>query len=223
MEKRLKFKVYCLIDPETNEIKYIGITSRSLNKRLKEHIQKSKFKQTHKDCWIKKLLDKNHIPKIEFLDEVDDYKFWEPYYISLYKSWGFKLVNSTNGGDYNELSIESKLKISAKLKGNTHGFKTGGIPFVKGKKFTIDSEFFKSKPGVKNGSKITEEHKNKIGKALINKRGIAVLQCDKDGKIIKEWPSAQEVQRSIGISNNKINMVCRGYRNTAGGFIWKYK
>ena len=33
-----------------------------------------------------------------FIDEVNDWKFWEGHYISLFKSWGFKLGNKNNGG-----------------------------------------------------------------------------------------------------------------------------
>jgi hypothetical protein len=38
--------------------------------------------------------------EILILDEVDDseWKFWEQHYISLFKSWGFKLKNKNNGG-----------------------------------------------------------------------------------------------------------------------------
>ena len=38
--------------------------------------------------------------EILILDEVDDseWKFWEKHYISLFKSWGFKLENKNNGG-----------------------------------------------------------------------------------------------------------------------------
>lgn len=37
---------------------------------------------------------------LEVIDEVEDneWKFWEEYYISLFKSWGFKLENKNNGG-----------------------------------------------------------------------------------------------------------------------------
>lgn len=37
---------------------------------------------------------------LEIIDEVEtsEYGFWEKYYISLYKSWGFNLMNKRSGG-----------------------------------------------------------------------------------------------------------------------------
>lgn len=50
-----------------------------------------------------------------------------------------------------------------------------------------------------------------------------VLQFDKDGNLIKEYPSMREAQRQTGIS--AIDKVCehKKYRKTAGGYKWEYK
>ena len=51
-----------------------------------------------------------------------------------------------------------------------------------------------------------------------------VLQIDKDTlEVIKEWPSAHEVERQLGYSNASISQCCNGKRNTASGYKWKYK
>jgi hypothetical protein len=99
------YKIYILTDPITNEIRYIGQTTQKLNKRLKNHIGEANYrtshnkKHNHRTNWINSILKKNLRPKIELLDEVDDYKFWEQHYISLFKSWGFKLVNGSECGE----------------------------------------------------------------------------------------------------------------------------
>lgn len=62
--------------------------------------------------------------------------------------------------------------------------------------------------------------KDKYGKD--NLRARAVLQYDLNGKFIKEWECAMQVQRELGILHNNITKVCKGERKTAGGFIWKY-
>lgn len=217
------FKVYCLINPVDNDIRYIGITSRPVDKRLLEHLQKAKCKQTYKDFWINSLLSKNIKPIIEVIDEIEDYKFWEPHYISLYKSWGFKLTNATNGGENGEISLESKRKISLKLKGNMHGFKKGNIPFTKGKKFKDNPEIYSSCPGTKKGVKFSDEHKSNIGNSRKGKGQISIMQYDLNGNFIKEWESATVAEKDLSISIGKINMVCRKKRNKAGGYIWSYK
>lgn len=61
-------KIYTLADPKTLEIKYIGKTIKTLNRRLSTHLQDSK-KYNHKCAnWIKSLKYK---PIIELIEEVD--------------------------------------------------------------------------------------------------------------------------------------------------------
>jgi hypothetical protein len=72
-------KIYKLIDPFTSEIRYIGKTSRSLKKRLWEHINEAKYdskEKSHKKNWIRQVLDNGGKPEIELIVEVDESK-WE--------------------------------------------------------------------------------------------------------------------------------------------------
>lgn len=64
----------------------------------------------------------------------------------------------------------------------------------------------------------------KVSKSLINNPKITkkVFQYDLQGKFIKEWISATEVQRQLGIKRPLIVRVCKGRRKSTGGFIWKY-
>ena len=50
-----------------------------------------------------------------------------------------------------------------------------------------------------------------------------ILQYSKSGEFIKEWPSALEVKRVLGINNSHIIACCKGKRKSSGGFIWRYK
>ena len=72
-------------------------------------------------------------------------------------------------------------------------------------------------------SKIHREMCGKGGKSPsgIEKRSIPILQFTKDGAFIKEWPSAIEAYRQLGIAH--ICCCCKGQRKHAGGFVWKYK
>ena len=51
----------------------------------------------------------------------------------------------------------------------------------------------------------------------------AVLQFDKELNFIAEYVSICEASRQTGIDDHSISLVCRGKRNTAGSYIWKYK
>jgi group I intron endonuclease len=90
--------IYCLFDPITEQPRYIG-KSDNPHKRYLEHLnEKGKTKKIN---WIKSLKKKSLVPILETLDEVrsEDWKIMECMYISLFKGWGFDLVNGTYGGD----------------------------------------------------------------------------------------------------------------------------
>ena len=66
----------------------------------------------------------------------------------------------------------------------------------------------------------------RLASAKFNKSGfrsLTTLQYDKDGNFIKEWKSAKEAGNTIGIYPSSITRTCNNQRNTAGGFVWKYK
>lgn len=94
-------RVYVLKDPQTYEIRYVGVTSGTLNQRLSQHINAAKNFQCRHVChWINTLLQKGFRPIIEQIDEVDD-SIWEQteqFYIQFYKDQGCKLTNISKGG-----------------------------------------------------------------------------------------------------------------------------
>ncbi len=92
--------IYSLSDPRTDEIRYVGKTSISLEKRYKNHLKDCFRNKFYSAFWIKSLLLNNIYPKIEILDivEIDNWEFWEIYWINQCKQWGFKLTNISDGG-----------------------------------------------------------------------------------------------------------------------------
>jgi hypothetical protein len=90
--------------------------------------------------------------QIEILDEVsiEDWKFWERYYISLFKTWGFILENKNKGG------------------GGISGFE------LVGKKHTEETKLFmsqakKGKSSNRKGKSCSEEHKMKLSQSMKSK------------------------------------------------------
>jgi hypothetical protein len=51
----------------------------------------------------------------------------------------------------------------------------------------------------------------------------AVLQCDLQGDLVKEWASATEAAIHTGARKSNICHCCKGRLKSTGGFIWKYK
>lgn len=58
-----------------------------------------------------------------------------------------------------------------------------------------------------------------------NRTERAIIQYTKDGEFIREWESAAEAEKELGIDASSIYAVCNRekYRNVACGFIWRYK
>ena len=56
-----------------------------------------------------------------------------------------------------------------------------------------------------------------------NKSAKHVLQFDLNGELIASYCSATKASEIREISISAIGMCCKKQRNTAGGFIWKYK
>lgn len=83
------------------------------------------------------------------------------------------------------------------------------------------------------GLKHSEETKNKIGKAnsrrseglrksIANKNKKAIVQYDLDGNLVKEWPSAKDVENELGFGHQNISKCLKGKIGNAYGYIWKY-
>lgn len=141
-------------EEEPNNVRYIGKTKKNLNKRLNEHLNQYDLKNnTHKANWLKSILKNNQHPIIIEIDLVpeEEWQSWEIYWISQFKAWGFNLTNIGIGGEGGNATEETKVKISAKLKGKKSRL---------GKTFTSEQRLNISN-GLK-GRKLTEEHiKNK--------------------------------------------------------------
>ena len=87
------FIIYVLKDPESLEVRYVGVTCVTLGARLSQHIYDSKKGGSHKKNWILSLKSKPIIEEIERCD----YLNWENreiYWISYYKN----LTNTKVGG-----------------------------------------------------------------------------------------------------------------------------
>lgn len=70
----------------------------------------------------------------------------------------------------------------------------------------------------------SQEAKDKLSKALKGREvtwGKPVLQYDKEGNFIKEWPSTKAAKRETGCSS-VWEAACEIYK-TSGGYIWKFK
>jgi hypothetical protein len=97
-EKYYSNKLYCLVCPETNEIRYIGITKRYLSERLYKHLNNNLNGKSKKVQWINYLKSKKLIPIIKLIRNLElneDSVEAEKKEIAKYNN----LLNSNDGGN----------------------------------------------------------------------------------------------------------------------------
>lgn len=49
-----------------------------------------------------------------------------------------------------------------------------------------------------------------------------IEQLNEDGTVVRRWHSAREAYHETGIEYKNISTVCRGLRQRAGGFKWRF-
>lgn len=74
----------------------------------------------------------------------------------------------------------------------------------------------------KHPLKNTSEKLSKSGMGNHNKPTKPILQYTKDGEFIKEWTSAKEASKVLGINHGHITTCCKGKLKSAYGFVWTY-
>jgi group I intron endonuclease len=160
------FKIYALKEKNSDEIKYIGLTTKSIKERLSRHLRDKKV--DHKTNWIKKVGVEN-IEIIILEQNIFEHKELcqkEIFYIDKYRKSGHQLTNKTNGGEglYGvKLTEEHKLKIS-----ENHADVSGENNPMFGKKHSEDTmNLIKSKiKEWNNNGGLSNEQRNKISKRV---------------------------------------------------------
>lgn len=90
--------IYALIDPRTDQIRYIGKCDTP-NERLRAH--RCDKANTHKARWIRLLRAAGLRPRMEIIEVVaqDNWADREKFWIAYYRAQGLRLTNITDGGD----------------------------------------------------------------------------------------------------------------------------
>ncbi len=75
----------------------------------------------------------------------------------------------------------------------------------------------------RKGRKMTAEQRARMSE-LHRGRGIkAVVQMDRNGNPIAEYESIKAAAEALNIDPGNISSACRGYRPSAGGFLFAYR
>ena len=229
--KEAKYTIYKLIDPTTNEIRYIGLTFNSLKQRLKSHYnEKSK---SHKCAWINKLKELGLKPIIESIEEnistYEDACDREIFHLEDYKSKGHDLTNHATGGNKNKkMSDETRKKMSdaqkERYKTYTLVFSEESIKRISEsakKRMQNPEEIEKLKISNKRyeDSKTEEQKLNDI----LIQNNKEVYQYDKNMNFIAKYPSINNAAKINKINHGNIGKCCKHKVVAVGGYIWRFE
>jgi group I intron endonuclease len=234
--------IYVLKDPTTLEVKYVGKTATSIEKRFSQHKHNWKRKLgkiNRLNSWIKNLANSNMLPIIEVIDEVDDNSWIEAErgYIRLFKAIGCNLKNHTMGGEgtsgykMSKSSIVKRnntLKTSdAWAKKNIEQSKIMKEKHAEGKvKFGYGHLSIEKR--IEIGNRHSEKMKDKFNEnpeyinRMISKIKKPVLSLKEDGSVDKFFESATEAARFYNIANTHISRVCKNKSKSTHGLFFKY-
>lgn len=189
----MSYFIYTLSDPETEEIRYVGITY-NLAYRLRKHlVDKTK---TWKNHWIQKLKTEGKVPLITVLCEVRDLKeacIEECNYIKLLRILGYNLTNHAEGGNIppNHQGKKRSKEVKEKMK---KAITTAWHKKIKQKDYIPQT----------------------LGRKTIH-------QFTKEGKYIQSWEGVNLAARELGLHSGNISATLKGRVKSTGGFIWKYE
>lgn len=214
----MEIKIYGLVDPRNNEIRYVGKTKNTLNVRLSRHINDKPKHNTYKHNWICSLKKENIKPIIIELETCNESNWIERerYWIKQYSN----LTNLTAGGegcDYYPQEVLDKMS-----KGNKKAWEN---PEYRKNISIKRKEFWSNPENRKNqANKITGKIKSKEECAEITKRNIEMWKNDEYREKMNKgasdrWKNDVYREKMLSYLNseehkNKISKLFKGKKRT---------
>lgn len=187
-------KIYCLKDPFTLEVRYVGFTRISLSSRFSQHKHEAIKKNNLSHCynWFRDCVSKGKIPLIELLESNIPIEKWEEkeqFWINSYTN----LTNQKQGGCGVHLNTNKK----------------GRVRSIDAKKIAI-VQLTKSNSFVKEWGSIVEAEKELLGKLTGNiSRAVRTKSTALDFFWIKKKDYFERINYSFtGKQWTKVYLFC---------------
>jgi group I intron endonuclease len=214
MENNIIYKVTNTI---TKEI-YIGSTTKSIEERKADHLQKSNKKvgSYFQEAIGTYGFDAFTWEQIDTASNIDELASKEIKYISEYDSLenGF---NGDKGGGFKKTIY--KYNLDGSINTTFENLTIAGNS-IDVRKQDISRACW-SVNHTLGGYLWSYEFKEKfIPESDYRKK--KVIQCSLEGNVLAHYISASEASRKTGISKTCITRCCREEREQSGGFLWKY-
>lgn len=225
-----KPKLYVLQHPTTLEIKYVGITMKTLKERLEKHLYdviNHSYKSPKKVKWFESLFEENKSPIITLITEfetINECKQAEIDYIKKYKDV-YGLVNNSIGGEYPEIVAINQYNIFGELVGEYESISQAGQHLGIKDPSHISSVCKKTRDSAYG---YIWRYKNDVlgDISKINPKSIQfnnINQYDLKGNYIQTFENyklAAEAVNDLSEGSN-IASVCKGLQRQCKGFVWR--
>lgn len=224
----MNFFVYCHTN-KNNGKRYVGLCSTSIEIRWEQHCKSSRSKRrSYFHNAIRKWGTSSLIWSHEILERMTTFngaKIAEKLWIKELKTFAYDDgslgYNETRGGDGTlgmKHSLETR-KFLSDINSGKNNPNFGKIGANKDRKFSQET-----KEKMRNAH-LGKKRSAEFCKQFSEKQKRSVLQITLDGHILKEFPSLNDARSSIkeGQKSSIIGECCRGKREFAHGFRWKFK
>lgn len=216
MEK-INYLIYKAVNT-FNEKVYIGATTRTLEERVADHLQKANTNSGH---YFQEAIG-TYGPEaftweqIDTASNIDELAAKEIKYISDYNSIDAG-YNSDKGGGFRKTVYQYNLDGSLM---NSFMDLTSAANAINATKKAISKACWSVNHTL--GSYLWSYDYKEPFVVVPDKRKKQVIQYNLKFEEIARYISASEASRKTGISKSCITKCCRGERNQSGGFLWKY-
>lgn len=235
-----KYLIYALVDPRTQEIRYIGRSSSGL-RRPNEHkfARSSGIIKGYCDRWALSLVKIGLEPLIKVIEECPDFiqktemiNSWlnvrEQDWISWYRREGARLTNLTRGGEGRlgaPVSEETREKIRKIRLGKKHteeSKKKMSLSAIGKPKKPVSEETRQKQRALALCRRHTEETKKKLSAMQKGKKRPCTstkVRCIETGEVFE---SIKEAAKKHNTTPSRIWMVCTKRRRTTSRVRFEY-
>jgi hypothetical protein len=197
---------------------YIGATTKSIEERKTDHLQKASKKV---GSYFQEAIgtygpDVFKFEQIDTASSNDELASKEIKYISEYSALG-NIYNCDKGGGIKKTVYKYNLNgsLHSTFEDLTSASNTIGVrkQDISRACWNVNQTLGGYLWSYENTEAFVSEHDN---------RKKEVIQSFLDGDFVAKYISVAEASRKTGVSKTCISRCCRGERQSSGGFIWKY-
>lgn len=221
------FFIYCLIDPKSGQVRYIGKTCSKYRPQSHYSNKNNRIKKRHCATWIRSLAPLVPIREIlEFCNTYEELNPREQYWIAYYRKFNskkFKLTNHTEGGEgtlgYKHTKADKlKSSLAHKKRGKTIAHNATQVIDQYGTLYSSITEAAKAIKCSRSAIKILISGKVKYVKV----KGFSFIRYKNlDGSINKQsFPSYVSKQERIKILRNTSRLNFKPVQELDSDFVY---